>query len=734
MLKFHFIIILFAVINLTYAQSNLNVVSTSMFEPIRQEVVLESMEGWLFKQGNDTLWANPQLNTTGWKPMKPTEINTGMADDNGRVEGWFRIKIKLDSSFNGITPGIRIGRWTAIDLYVDGKKIKSYGNTGELTYAEHPAIFEKPTEVKLLPGNIHVIALHLVDYVSPLHFRKLKSEVGDKVLNQLIRITGEDSLLHSVRYVQEVTNYTSAWISVMVLLSFLFWLLYFQNSDQGNLLLIAVYATGIALNVLLLAKAESRGGISFGTYSLFYYVSNFTGRLSGALIPILLARIFNRSVNNWLIGIVVLIGLMDVVDVIFLNQQFALYILTVLICVCGYYIISSWKGLKGAQWYVVMGLVSILIFSLLYMKDYSTYKTSIFPKALLYGSFIYLSLPVFLMIYVASRFREIISDVRKHAKHVLQLSEEKREQAIKQKDLLESEVARQTVELRSSLETLKATQSQLIQSEKMASLGELTSGIAHEIQNPLNFVNNFSEVSKELIAEMKEELVVGSLQSAVEIADDISQNLEKINHHGKRADAIVKGMLQHSRTSTGQKEPADINALCEEYLRLAYHGMKAKDNTFNVGFNTEFDPNLGLVSVVTQDFGRVLLNLINNAFYAVHEKVKSETANVKGETADVRDAPSHVSPFTSHYQPLVTVSTKNLGDKVEVMVKDNGNGIPDAIKEKIFQPFFTTKPTGQGTGLGLSLSYDIVKAHGGVLKVETNEEAGSSFIILLPAL
>lgn len=258
---------------------------------------------------------------------------------------------------------------------------------------------------------------------------------------------------------------------------------------------------------------------------------------------------------------------------------------------------------------------------------------------------------------------------------------------------------------------LQATQAQLIQSEKMASLGELTAGIAHEIQNPLNFVNNFSEVSRELIVEMKEELAVGSVQSAVEIADDIAQNLEKINHHGKRADAIVKGMLQHSRSGSGKKEPTDINALCDEYFRLAYHGLKAKDNSFNASFKTEYEPNIGNINIVPQDIGRVLLNLMNNAFYAVQERSKTGEAG---------------------YQPQVVVSTMQEGGNVKIIVADNGGGIPEAIKKKIFQPFFTTKPTGQGTGLGLSLSYDIVKAHGGSIKVNSVAGQGSEFIVEIP--
>jgi signal transduction histidine kinase len=278
-----------------------------------------------------------------------------------------------------------------------------------------------------------------------------------------------------------------------------------------------------------------------------------------------------------------------------------------------------------------------------------------------------------------------------------------------EKDLIEIKAARKKAE--ETLAELKSTQQQLIQSEKMASLGELTAGIAHEIQNPLNFVNNFSEVSNELIDEMKEELQKGNHEEAIAIAEDVKQNLEKINHHGKRADAIVKGMLQHSRISTGKKESTDINTLCDEYLRLAYHGLRAKDKTFNATFKTEFDTSIEKINIIQQDIGRVILNLINNAFYAVSEKKKM---------------------LNGTYEPSVYVRTKKENGNVVISVCDNGIGIPKKVLDKIFQPFFTTKPTGQGTGLGLSLSYDIIKAHGGEIKVETKEGEGSEFIIQLP--
>jgi signal transduction histidine kinase len=271
----------------------------------------------------------------------------------------------------------------------------------------------------------------------------------------------------------------------------------------------------------------------------------------------------------------------------------------------------------------------------------------------------------------------------------------------------------QAKEIEKAYSELKSTQAQLIQSEKLASLGELTAGIAHEIQNPLNFVNNFSEVSSELVGEMNQELDKGDINEAKEIANDLKQNLEKITLHGKRASSIVKGMLEHSRNSTGVKELTDINALADEYLRLAYHGLRAKDVSFNSDFELIADENLPKIEVISQDMGRVLLNLINNAFWAVNERSK------KGETG---------------YEPKVTLSTQLLANsQLLIAIKDNGTGIPEDIKAKIFQPFFTTKPTGQGTGLGLSLAYDIVtKGHGGTLEVTSKEGEGSTFIITLP--
>jgi signal transduction histidine kinase len=315
--------------------------------------------------------------------------------------------------------------------------------------------------------------------------------------------------------------------------------------------------------------------------------------------------------------------------------------------------------------------------------------------------------------FVHYRSLQLVKEKRVLENKVRQATEEiveQKEEIAAQRDSLET----QRNNLEKTLVELKATQTQLIQSEKMASLGELTAGIAHEIQNPLNFVNNFSEVSVELLDEMDEELDKGDIQEAKAIGADLKQNLQKIKHHGKRADFIVKGMLEHSRTNTGEKQLTDMNVLCDEFLKLSYHGLRAKDKSFNAEMVTHFDPKLPKVNVSQQDMGRVMLNLFNNAFYAVNQKLKTAAAG---------------------YKPEVSVITSTKNGQVVIKVKDNGVGIPDAIKDKIMQPFFTTKPTGEGTGLGLSLTYDmVVKGHGGSISVDTKEGSYTEFTVSLPVL
>jgi signal transduction histidine kinase len=504
--------------------------------------------------------------------------------------------------------------------------------------------------------------------------------------------------------------YTTMWLTVNVILCLLFWLLAFQNRAEKNLLFIAITTTLLA--VLIFCEVYSDPDSSLFVYRFAAFAFPIVRAVAMICTIILMLRIFKRKITILLkiaacalfIGGIMQLFLHTAIIIIFQGS--------LILFIYAYYITTSWKILKGAQWAIVVGVLLAVSFGVLLATSSSVNPEINDSLLFLYYSGLFLSIPLSLLVYVAIRFREIIKEVQQNAKQVVQLSEEKKEQAINRQKILQEEVNRQTAEIRTTLENLKSTQSQLIQSEKMASLGELTAGIAHEIQNPLNFVNNFSEVNSELIAEMKQEIDKGNLQEVKSIADSIDENEQKIISHGKRADAIVKGMLQHSRSSNGLKEPTDINALCDEYLRLSYHGLRAKDKSFNATMKTDFDDTIGNINIIPQDIGRVVLNLINNAFYAVDEKKKH---------------------LADGYDPTVSVSTQKENGKVEIRVADNGNGIPQKVLDKIFQPFFTTKPTGQGTGLGLSLAYDIMKAHGGEITVSTKVGEYTEFIIRLPS-
>tara|TARA_B100000809_G_scaffold235071_1_gene253023 strand:- start:301 stop:1377 length:1077 start_codon:yes stop_codon:yes gene_type:complete len=357
-----------------------------------------------------------------------------------------------------------------------------------------------------------------------------------------------------------------------------------------------------------------------------------------------------------------------------------------------------------------MGLIFIYFISNVILQAFGVDTTT---SDVYFSGLSFMLLPLSIAIYLGYNFSQRSKSLASQLVEVKRLSTENTRILSEQKNTLEKEVTLRTKELNTSLENLKATQGQLIQSEKMASLGELTAGIAHEIQNPLNFVNNFSEVNVELIDEMQDELKTGNHDEVIAISNDIKENQKKINHHGKRADSIVKGMLKHSRNTSGEKEPTNINAIADEYLRLAYHGLRAKDKTFNATLNTDFDESLSKINVVPQDIGRVILNLITNALHAISPKVN--TPNKEPDKT-----------------PTIWLSTKQLGDHVFITVKDNGSGIPKDILDKIFQPFFTTKASGEGTGLGLSMSYDIIKSHGGELKVESKEGEGTTFTIDIP--
>jgi len=475
--------------------------------------------------------------------------------------------------------------------------------------------------IPLQTGVDHLLAIHLVDQRSVANRFLLGTESERRFWSGIgwpLTIVGPGYPLKSKQTQMTNTNYWSIWISTCAVLSIIFWFLYFQDRSARYLLLIALINTLFSIAMFCDLKRGNASGNSFNVWYAYFLGKDLFYGLS--VIPgfIFFALLFRGKVSFPVLLIIVLLALGKAAVGYFYNGLLTLPVSLALILLALYFIIPSWKNLKGAQWAIVVGWVLTCVWNLLYIYAYNKYGPAFpYPYAYLYLTGVFLSAPLSEMVYVAMRFNEILNEVRAGAKQILKITEEKKAILTQQNEMLEKQVQERTGELRLSLHALKTTQSQLIQAEKMASLGELTAGIAHEIQNPLNFVNNFSEVNSELIDEMNDELDKGDVEGAKTIAIDIKQNLEKINHHGKRADAIVKGMLQHSRKSEGAKEPTDINALADEYLRLSYHGLRAKENSFNAMMHTDFDSGIGKIIIIPQDIGRVLLNLYNNAFYAV---------------------------------------------------------------------------------------------------------------------
>lgn len=715
----HLIAIIFSFWSLAscFAQDPVVVLSTSDFES-HEQLFLAPLEGWIFKKGTTPGWAQENLETSDWKKMNPTQFTTALEDKTGRIEGWFRLKFKLDTTFKGIPLGISRNLWAASDVYINGNLIHSFGDTGN-TFEGYNPLAKKPIPINLEVGKEYVIAVHVVTYETILTQREIRLKPEN--LQNFINLTGPAYSQWVQKDIQQGYTYGGICIGISALLFFLFWLLVALNPNQKVFKLIACLAT------LVLIYA-----IGF-FYSYFYEISYSSEKIRFLMVISVqgFTVLFGLLILEWVLlkrtswitlAFIIILTITSIVAHLFsISWPFGIAF-TLLLGYLVFLLSKQRKSIKGAELAVIASIVIPTIAMSVYiiLHKYSLDLYYEYDKLII--SLTILAAPFMLMIYISMRFKEVLKNMEEEAAKVLKITQEKKDLLVDQNVKLETLVKERTSELKNSLENLKATQSQLIQSEKMASLGELTAGIAHEIQNPLNFVNNFSEVSNELIEEIDEELNNGDVEEVKLLLNDIKQNLEKINHHGKRADAIVKGMLQHSRKSTAEKEPTDINKLADEYLRLAYHGLRAKDKSFNATLETDFDESIGLINLIPQDMGRVILNLITNAFYAVSEK----------KAAVEKDPSAFKNPTgLDSYTPTVSVRTNKLKDSVTISVKDNGNGIPKQVLDKIFQPFFTTKPTGEGTGLGLSMSYDIIKAHGGELNVETKENEGTIFIIKL---
>lgn len=530
----------------------------------------------------------------------------------------------------------------------------------------------------------------------------------------MLRLVGPTALDRLLTNHRAAPVYFGSWVTVSFLLALLFWLLAVLNVyDRTILQLLAIGETLLLVSSLINLEDAIVQPEFLYEVVIFRFADVFLN-VGVVFLPLTLWRILryppSRRLDRLLIGISVLAAGItaytqnDSISSVVTVLQFVFFLGL---------LIRKRNELQGAQWAIVVGTFVSIVFLLGWALVSLSGARGFNPY--LIGTGYFLPLPVSLLVYVALRFKEIVAEDRTKAAAVARMTEEKRQLLTSQNERLEQQVEVRTAELNQSLTNLKSTQAQLVQKEKLASLGELTAGIAHEIQNPLNFVNNFAEVSVELVAEQRAALAKGDMSEVSAIADDLSQNLQKIHHHGGRASAIVKGMLEHARASGGEKQPTDLNAIVAEYLQIAYHGLRAKDKGFTCELVTRFDPAVGQVDLTPQEMGRVLLNLYNNAFYAVSQRQKQSDGH--------------------YYKPRVEVRTQREGQQVGVQVRDNGTGIVESVKDKIFQPFFTTKPTGEGTGLGLSLSYDIItKGHGGSLTVTSKAGEDTAFVIQLPAL
>jgi len=668
---------------------------------------VQPIVNWQYKVGDDAEWARPEFDAADWRVASLNEIPYNSKEIPEGSIVWMRMRIKNDSSF--AQPLVmRLHQTGASEMYLDGKLIYRFGvvsnnpDSAEF-YLPRTQNFAFP----LINDSTQLLAVRFLNIPIkyPLYFNPVTSGFYPR-LAQLK--DAEDD--YQSRYYDKQLKRLSIVLGAAILLSVLFISLYFFFRTQKVNLYFSLACLSLAANIgcrISLANNHTFAELVTGYFSCALFVLLYL-----ILFHFSFYKIFNLALK-WPYWTILSLTLLSVPGVIIINADILTLILAVLVVADALRITTnSIRKNKSVGARILQACLSLnFVYWLLVLLD--QFAVVNIAAIYEYQPFAFLLNPIGLAIYIGYSFGNTSQSLRQKLDEVEQLSAEKQHILANQNELLEKQVTERTAALNQSLDELKSTQQQLIHAEKMASLGELTAGIAHEIQNPLNFVNNFSEVSTELVEEMNDELNKGDIDEAKAIAVDLKQNLEKINHHGKRAGDIVKGMLAHSRTSSGQKELTDINALCDEYLRLSYHGLRAKDKSFNAAFETEFDDLIPKINVVPQDLGRVILNLINNAFYAVNERKKQ---NEPG------------------YEPTVSIRIARNENSIEIKVKDNGNGIPPNIIDKIFQPFFTTKPTGQGTGLGLSLSYEIVtKGHNGELKVETKQSAGTTFIIILPA-
>lgn len=683
-------------------------------------------KGWRWQQGDNAEWALPGFNDSLWQPINPLlDVHHSLPQIPVSSIFWLRMRFSADSVLRQEQWALLVQQSGASEIYLDGKLVKRLGHLD--ADADKIKAYDPIFRPILLPADhlhTHVLAIRYA-LEKNVHYTTAFTATTNPLF--VAKLQGAafavDNFQHSGML---INGYNFFVVGLFFLLALIHSGYYFLGKAQKANLYFVWYALCYIIYVLCPVLIDTHPVL------LKYY------SLSAALLsiiaigPLLLTAMYALldTKKDWVYASILLLSAISVF-VYFWQYEWGwrigsdLMSLLVQIAIIRLVLKAVYHKKKGARLLAVGAVFFLLSFGLFVLSAF------LFPENQLLVNLLFvvgvLSIPLATSLYLGLEFGFLSLSLRQKLAEVNELSQkniahekEKQQLLARQNETLEEQVAERTLALTKSLEELKTTQAQLVQSEKMASLGELTAGIAHEIQNPLNFVNNFSEVNLELLEELRSRQSNLTDEAGAELSrellNDIADNSEKINHHGKRAAAIVKAMLQHSGQNSGKKEPTGINALADEYFRLAYHGFRARDKSFNATLNTAYDTGIGNIHIVPQDIGRVLLNLMTNAFYAVDERRRAEGAG---------------------YQPTVTVSTHSIdlpegARKIEIKVADNGNGISPGLLDKIFQPFFTTRPTGQGTGLGLSLAYDIVKAHGGELTVASIAGQGASFTVVLP--
>ncbi|MGK4568978.1 ATP-binding protein [Flavobacterium sp. 3HN19-14] len=669
---------------------------------------LSLFNGWRLSKSDNPAFADANYDDSAWDAIAPYKSFSELPELNNVKTGWIRIHFKTSAKIGDKTFVLTTMQNAASEIYYDGKLLRRYGKLSNNPAEVNPApVNDSGDEILITHSKEHVIAIRFSPWRDPLKISK-----GDYFYVLMLDRVPQylQQQINGVEYYFSATIYISVF-SLLFLLHTSFFR--YDRAQRANLFfaLYAFFSTIGFAGFMLVRRTNSAEIVIY-----FTDVATCFSVLAGVWVTIALAELFNFSFKKmrivlWcLYAIFVAAMFFKIISYPILISNFILGIIQL------WLIIRAMIAKKRGVVFIVTGFAFSLAAAAVFASGFITGAPIPLLISRLNEWVLVLAPAIGISLFLAREFaldskllREKLLQVEMLSAKNLAQEQERQQILARQNDELETQVAQRTSELRQSIDNLKATQAQLIQAEKMASLGELTAGIAHEIQNPLNFVNNFSDISNELIDEMNEELDKGDIGEAKAIATDIKQNLEKINHHGKRADAIVKGMLQHSRASSGQKEMTDVNALADEYLRLAYHGLRAKDKSFNAELVTNFDENLPKIPMIPQDIGRVLLNLFVNGFYATQKRKESDPG----------------------FKPVMEVTTSVKENTIEISVKDNGTGIPQQLIDKIFQPFFTTKPTGEGTGLGLSLAYDIVKAHGGTIKLQSEAGKGTTFTIQL---